>query len=69
MDYRREAVAPLRLNQGADEEALVIVAVLPDHKKIALCLSSLEDGDTEIYLAQGDCEKVVACLREAVDRL
>ncbi len=69
MDCRREAVATLRLNQDADEEALVIVALLPDHKKIALCLSSLEDGDTEIYLAPADCEKVVACLKEAVDRL
>ena len=69
MDYQREEVATLRLNQGTDEEAVVIVTVLPDHKKLALCLSSVEDGDTEIYLTPGDCEEVIACLREAVDRL
>jgi hypothetical protein len=69
VDYQREEVATLRLNEAADEEAVVIVTVLRDHKKIALCLSSKENGDTEIYLSPGDCEQVVACLREAVDRL
>ena len=69
MVYKREEVATLRLNQGADEEAVVIVTVIPDHKRLALCLSSVEDGDTEIYLTPGDCEEVIACLREAVDRL
>ena len=69
MDYRREEVATLRLNQGTDEEAVVIITVLPDHKKLALCLSSVEDGDAEIYLTPGVCEEVIACLREAVDRL
>ena len=69
MDYQREEVATLRLNEDEDEEAVVIVTVLPDHKKIALCLSSKENGDTEIYLSAGDCKQVVACLREAVDRL
>jgi hypothetical protein len=70
MDYKREEVATLRLNQGADEEeTVVIVTVLPDHKKPAQCLSSVEDEDAEIYLTPGDCEKVIACLREAVDQL
>jgi hypothetical protein len=54
VDYQREEVATLRLNQGTGEEAVVIVSVLPDHKKPALCLSSVEDGDAEIYLTPGD---------------
>ena len=69
MDYQREEVATLRLNEDEDEEAVVIVTVLPNRRKIALCLSSIENGDTEIHLAPEDCEKVMNYLGQAIARL
>lgn len=69
MGNGREEVVTLRINEDEDEEAVVIIGVLRNRRKIALAISSRENGDAEIYLDPEDCNKVVEYLRKAVTQL
>lgn len=69
MDYRREVIATVAVNKGEEDEAVVMVGTFPTQGRIALAISSVEDGDTEIYLRPDDCERVVEHLKQAIVRL
>jgi hypothetical protein len=69
MDNEREEVATLQINVGEHEEAVVIVGILRNHRRIALAISSRENGDAEIHLDPEDCNKVVEYLRKGITQL
>lgn len=69
MDYRREVIATVAVNKGEEDEAVVMVGTFPTQGRIAWAISSVEDGDTEIYLRPDDCERVVEHLERALAQL
>jgi hypothetical protein len=43
-------IAALEVHKGAMDEAVVMVATFPHQRRISLAISSLGNGDREIYL-------------------
>lgn len=61
-----QEVATLRFRDD-DEPSEVLAIVQATEREVALCLSRLDDSDTEVFMDPATCEQLIAALQRALE--
>ncbi|MGD6832350.1 hypothetical protein ACQCT5_09315 [Sutcliffiella halmapala] len=68
MSDGRKEILTLNINQGGDEEGVLILSLF-DNKEVGIAVSELNNGDAEIWLDLDNAKKVVKALNNGIKQI